>query len=72
MISNLDEWYKKQIEITTNYYINHTQDVEGINNVINWIWKNVSYEEYLNYKKQVIDNHGVELYIINFQMLGIC
>lgn len=70
IISNLDEWYTKQIAITVNHYLKHVGDEEGIDNVLNWVWKNVSYEEYLNYKKQVVDRYGLELYYYKFPNVG--
>ena len=62
LISDLDEWYAKQIGITVNYYLNHVGDEEGIDNVLNWVWKNVSYEEYLEYKIRVIESYGIKAY----------
>ena len=70
IIPNLDEWYAKQIAITVNHYLRNVGDEDGIDNVLSWVWKNVSYEEYLNYKKQVIDNYGVELYYYKFPNVG--
>ena len=54
----------KQIAITVNYYLNHASDEEGVDNVLNWIWKNVSYGEYLKYKKTIIEKYGIKLYYL--------
>lgn len=70
IIPNLDEWYEKQIAITVNHYLSHVGDENGIDNVLNWIWKNVSYEEYLNYKKRVIESYGIKLYYYNYPNVG--
>ena len=65
LIANADEWYAKQIAITVNYYLSHTDDEEGVDNVLNWVWKNVSPEEYLKYKKIMIEKYGIKLYYFN-------
>ena len=65
LIPNLDEWYAKQIEITVNHYLNHVRDEEGAGDVLNWVWKNVSYEEYLKYKVRVMKDYGIKLYYFN-------
>lgn len=59
---NVEDWYAKQIFITVNYYLDHVTDVADIDNVLNWIWKNVSYDEYLKYKKRTIESYGVKTY----------
>ena len=59
LITNAFEWYAKQIAITVNFYLNHPEDKDSIDAVLNWVWKNVSYDEYLNYKKRVINDNGV-------------
>lgn len=70
LISNLDEWYVQQIAITVNYYLNNVGDDDGMDSVLNWIWKNVSYDEYLKYKKQVVNNYGIKLYYYQFPNVG--
>ena len=65
IITNLEEWYAEQIAITVNYYLNHSNDENGIDNVLNWVWKNVSYDEYLKYKKRVIESDNLKLYYFN-------
>ena len=65
LITNADEWYAKQIAVTVNYYLSHTDDEEGMDNVLNWVWKNVSHEEYLKYKKRMIEEYGIKLYYFN-------
>lgn len=70
MISDIDDWYAKQIAITVNYYLNNTGDREGIDNVLNWVWKNVSYKEYLKYKKRAIKTYGVKLYYYKYPNVG--
>lgn len=65
IIQNIDEWYSKQVAITADYYLRNVGDEEGIDNVLNWIWKNVSYQEYLRYKKTLIKTHGIGLYYFN-------
>lgn len=65
IITNLDEWYTKQIAITVNYYLNYSNDENGIDDVLNWVWKNVSYDEYLKYKKRVIESNNLKLYYFN-------
>ncbi|MBQ7927986.1 MAG: polysaccharide pyruvyl transferase family protein [Methanobrevibacter sp.] len=65
LITNAFEWYAKQIAITVNFYLNHPEDKDSIDAVLNWVWKNVSYDEYLNYKKRVINDNGVKLYYFN-------
>ena len=65
LISNLDRWYAQQIAITVNHYLNHVGDKEGVDNVLNWVWKNVSPEEYLKYKKRMIEKYGIKLYYFN-------
>ena len=51
-ISNSDDWYAQQIAITMNYYLDNVGDIGGVDAVLNWILKNVSYDEYLKYKKK--------------------
>ena len=65
LITNIDDWYAKQIAITVNYYLSHSEDEGSIDAVLNWVWKNVSYEAYLNYKKRVINDKGVKVYYFN-------
>ena len=70
IITNLEEWYADQIAITVNYYLKHTSAEEGMNDVIKWVWKNVSYEEYLKYKKQVVNTYAIKTYYYNFPNVG--
>lgn len=65
IIPNINKWYSEQIAITVNFYLRNVGDEEGIDNVLNWVWKNVSYQEYLKYKKTVIKSHGLGLYYFN-------
>ena len=69
-VPNLDEWYAKQISITVNYYLKYVEDKKRIDNVLNWIWKNVSYEEYLKYKKRVVESYKIKLYYYNYPNVG--
>lgn len=64
LITNADEWYAKQIAITVNYYLSHIDDEEGMGNVLNWVWKNVSPKEYLKYKKIIIEKYGIKYIIL--------
>lgn len=61
-INNLDEWYAKQIEITVNHFLRHNSDEKGEDDVISWVNENVSYEEYLKYKRRQIESSNVKLY----------
>lgn len=70
LISNLDEWYAKQIAITVNHYLWRFGDEDGPDNVLNWVWKNVSYEEYLKYKKRVMESKGIKLYYYKYPNVG--
>lgn len=65
VIPNVDEWYAKQIAITVNYYLDHFGDKDGIDDVLNWVWENVSYEEYLEYKKRQIKSLNLKVYYYN-------
>lgn len=60
--SNLEGWYAKQVGITVNHFLRSNPDLKGVNDVLNWVYKNVSYDEYLQYKKQQIKSHNLELY----------
>lgn len=70
VISNLDGWYDKQIDITLNYYFGNVGDEKGIDDVLNWIWKNVSCKEYLKYKKRIIESYGIKLYYYKYPNVG--
>lgn len=65
IITNQFEWYAQQIAITVNYYLDHSDDEPGKDDVLNWVWKNVSYDEYLKYKKRVIESNNLKLYYFN-------
>ena len=67
MISHLEDWYAEQISITANHFLNHSQDEKGIDNLLNWIWKNISYDEYLKYKKRIIESYNLKLYYFNLR-----
>ena len=70
IIQNVDYWYAKQIAVTVNHYLRHVGDEEGIDNVLNWVWKNVSYDEYLKYKKTVLESYNLKLYYYKYPNVG--
>lgn len=61
-LQNLDDWYAKQIEKTVNHFLRSNYDEKGAYDVINWVNENVSLEEYLKYKKKLIESSNVKLY----------
>ena len=69
-IPDVDEWYCKQIAITVNYFLTNTHDEKYMTDVLNWIWKNVSYEEYLKYKKTVLESVELKLFYYKFPNVG--
>lgn len=70
LILNIDDWYSKQISITMDYFLENVNDKNRIDDVLNWIYKNVSYKEYLNYKKKLIKSHNLKLYYYKFPNVG--
>lgn len=62
---NLDGWYAKRVGKTVNYFLRNSRDEKGVGDVINWVNENVSYEEYLKYKKRQIESSKVKLYYFN-------
>lgn len=70
LITNIDEWYAKQIAVTVNHFLKHTNDEESIDPVLNWVCRNVSYEEYLNYKKKVIKTYNTKLFYYKYPNVG--
>lgn len=65
LIRNPDDWYAEQIGITVNYFLDHAGDKQNTDTVLNWVWKNVSCEEYMKYKKRVIESGNIKLYYFN-------
>lgn len=70
IIPNLEDWYAKQIFITVNHYLKSTDDKNGIDNVLSWVNKNVSYEEYLKYKKRVMEEYNIKLFYYKYPNVG--
>ena len=70
IIAKTDEWYVKQISITVNHFLRNPKDEKGIDDVLNWIWKNVSYEEYLKYKKVTCESFNLKLYYYKYPNVG--
>ncbi len=70
MITDVDEWYAKQISITVNHFLRNPLDEKGIDDVLNWVWRNVSYEEYLKYKKNVNKSFNLKLYYYKYPNVG--
>lgn len=64
-IDDIDEWYAKQIEKTVNFFLRYTDDEKGVNDILSWVNENVSYEEYLKYKKHQFDSFNLKLYYYN-------
>ncbi|SDA42368.1 glycosyltransferase [Methanobrevibacter millerae] len=69
-IPNVEDWYAKQISITVNHYLKNTDDEKGMDNVLNWVWRNVSYEEYLKYLKKIKESFNVKLYYYKYPNVG--
>ncbi len=61
-IPNIYQWYSQQIAITVNYFLKYNQDMKAADKVINWVKENVSYDEYLKYKKQQINSSYLTMY----------
>lgn len=70
LIPNINEWYAEQIAITVNYHLRITSNENDADSVLNWVYENVSYDEYLNYKKQIVDKYGLEVYYYKFPNVG--
>lgn len=69
-IPNVDEWYSKQIAITVDYFLENVRDKNEIDYVLNWIYKNISYEEYLKYKKKAIKMSNIKLFYYRYPNVG--
>ena len=70
VIPNVDEWYVEQIAITVNYHLRSVSNEKDADNVLNWVYENVSYEEYLNYKKRLMKQFNVKLYYGRYPNVG--
>lgn len=70
VIPNVDEWYAEQIAITVNHHLRNASIEKDADSVLNWVYKNVSYEEYLNYKKRLVKQFNVKLYYGRYPNVG--
>ena len=70
VIPNVDEWYVEQIAITVNYHLRSVSNEKDADSVLNWVYENVSCEEYLNYKKRLMKQFNVKLYYGRYPNVG--
>lgn len=61
---NLNEWYAEQIFITANHFFKYN-GYDNSEDILNWICENVSYEEYLKYKREQIKASNLKVYYYN-------
>ena len=70
VIPNVNEWYAEQISITVKHHLRNASIKKDADSVLNWVCENVSYDEYLKFKKQIVDKHGLEIYYYKFPNVG--